>query len=554
MFRYFHRNKFNYNEKGQLAPVFIVIMVILLIMAIATINLSKVSFIKTDTSNAVDAGALAAGSAMANLFNSLAQANSLIEMQYWDFLANISVLYVSAFGVLTTSAVKGNYVALECALMALPLACPAPCRAANRAAGAAVGEKELGSNSKIFQTIVIGIMVATAAYPIGAYFQYLMMRDAAERGRNNAIELGHSLAFRNSGIGAKLNDQQREEFRNFLKAQLGPNNEYTFSWQDAQNRAHSVKSRVTIDPVDKFLVKTTVLPWPADVALLDAVLQWLTGGNYDIAAELLGISCVCQACCAGITAPFCCPCWAATCVAAIGMLLAGIAIDLVSFNRIIQSYLFLMLAWAGMMPGPVVTNPSFMDTICWVEDIDHNRRVRVDTWQSHQGADLGFWETKYPDTHSYSIVDFRGNGEIYPPVLRHDASIIATDVLAVSGGAITDLTNECLYVRRQIPALQELVIDANANARNYDDVADMIEAEAVRLSEGTLPDGAGEITVPTDNLSDYAGIASRQGNFARHLADASRQQALDTEAEITRLRKNYPYCFTGTQKLDEENK
>ena len=548
MFGYFHRNKFNYNEKGQLAPVFIVIMVILLIMAIATINLSKVSFIKTDTSNAVDAGALAAGSAMANLFNSLAQANSLIEMQYWDFLANISVLYVLAFRYLTTSAVAGNYVALACALDALPQACPDPCGAAVIAAGAAAGERVLGSNSKIFQTIVMGIMVSTAAYPIGAYFQYLMMREAAERGRNNAIELGHSLAFRNSGIGAKLNDQQREEFKNFLKEQLGPNNQYTFSWQDGQNRAHSVKSRVTIDPVDKFLVKTTVLPWPADVALLDAVLQWLTGGNYDIAAELLGVSCACQACCANpITAPFCCPCWMATCVAAIGMLLAGIAIDLVSFNRIIQSYLFLMLAWAGMMPGPVVTNPSFMDTICWVEDIDHNRRVRVDTWQSHQGADLGFWETKYPETHSYSIVDFKGNGEIHPPVLRHDASIIATDVLAVSGGAITDLTNECLYVRRQIPALQELVIDANANALNYDDMAEMIEEEAVRLSEGTLPERAGGIRVPTDSLSVYAGIASRQGNFARQLADASRQQALDAEAEITRLRKNYPYCLTGAE-------
>ncbi|MBM3250496.1 MAG: hypothetical protein FJZ09_06650, partial [Candidatus Omnitrophica bacterium] len=68
MLRYFHQNKLRYN-KGQVAPFFIVIIIVIIIMAMVTVNLSKVALIKTETSNAADAGAIAAGSAMASLFN-----------------------------------------------------------------------------------------------------------------------------------------------------------------------------------------------------------------------------------------------------------------------------------------------------------------------------------------------------------------------------------------------------------------------------------------------------------------------------------------------------
>jgi len=67
---------------------------------------------------------------------------------------------------------------------------------------------------------------------------------------------------------------------------------------------------------------------------------------------------------------------------------------------------------------------------CWIDDINHDRKVEAKTIQHHEGADLGLWQTTYPDTFSSSRVDFNGTGpygSIHPPKLRHDASIEAVD-------------------------------------------------------------------------------------------------------------------------------
>ena len=92
MFTFFHGNKYNYN-KGQLTPYFIIVLVILIMMAMVTVNLGKVSLTKTDTANAADAGALAAGSVMANVFNQIAQANSQMEVS-WYRTAHYCRLYL----------------------------------------------------------------------------------------------------------------------------------------------------------------------------------------------------------------------------------------------------------------------------------------------------------------------------------------------------------------------------------------------------------------------------------------------------------------------------
>src|SRR3989338_7865986 len=113
MLTYFHKNKLRY-EKGQLAPFFILILAVLIIMAMVTVNLSKVSFIKTDSSNAVDSGALAGGSVMANVFNGVASSNSAMEASYWEFYATISVSFVIALASLTSASSQ---------------ACPSPCTA-----------------------------------------------------------------------------------------------------------------------------------------------------------------------------------------------------------------------------------------------------------------------------------------------------------------------------------------------------------------------------------------------------------------------------------------
>jgi len=79
--------------RGQLAALFIVVLVVLLMMALVTVNLGKVALIKTEASNGSDAGALVGGSAMARLFNDIARLNYKIERSYWSFRRNVKIRF-----------------------------------------------------------------------------------------------------------------------------------------------------------------------------------------------------------------------------------------------------------------------------------------------------------------------------------------------------------------------------------------------------------------------------------------------------------------------------
>ncbi len=273
----------------------------------------------------------------------------------------------------------------------------------------------------------------------------------AEQGRYSAIKIGHQFAFINSGIGAKLKegdvpagvtdpDQRRnyrEEFNRFLDETIGESEEtpaeYTYSWKDNQQRNHSVKVKTTIDEVDTFKLKTTILPWEGELALLYLGTAVVIAFLYSAGAALLRASCICMSCCNNPwTAAVCCPCWYGLCAVGMALLQAGIIANELAIYQLLAAWAALLIAWAGIAPGPTITDDSgnvLWATIAWIEDIDHNRRVRVDTWQEHQGADLGVWQTNYPEVHSYSVVDFRGRGEIRPPQLRHDSSVVTTDII-----------------------------------------------------------------------------------------------------------------------------
>ena len=63
----------------------------------------------------------------------------------------------------------------------------------------------------------------------------------------------------------------------------------------------------------------------------------------------------------------------------------------------------------------------------WIDDVVHNRLVRVDTFEEQESFDYGLWKAEYPQVHSYSIANFQGDGKIYPPVPKHDSTIVETD-------------------------------------------------------------------------------------------------------------------------------
>lgn len=449
MFTYFHNHKLRY-EKGQMLPIFIVLLVVVLIMAMMTINLSKVAWIKTESANSADAGGLAAAAVMANTFNALAAQNSALETQYQEFYASVAAQFAIATYHLTSALVKA-YAASSAAASASASACPNPCGAAGQAASAAAQAASSAGSLGSFNNTVIAIMISVTAFYIAQQHHYEATREMVEEGRESAIEMGHRFAFTNSGTFGRLPGRiepdsswtrSRRDFSNFIDNQIGHDSIYAFDWIDGQGRNHFVRTQVEIDDVDTYDVQVAKNSFPVELASLLAMLYsgYSAKGNmvaaaaaYAGAALLLTTACACQACCNPLSSG-CCACWMAACTAAVGLLGTGMGSNNTAIIIIALIYPSIATALLGLLPGPIVTDDggeTALSIICWIDDIIHNREVRVDTWQSHGGLNLGLRQFTYPEIHSFSRLSFRGLGLIYPPELRHDASIIETDQIGI---------------------------------------------------------------------------------------------------------------------------
>jgi len=494
MLKFFYKNKSRY-EKGQVAPYFIVLIVVIIIMAMVTVNLSKVALIKTETSNAADAGAIAAGSAMASLFNSLAQANSYMITAYEEFYVEVSVLFAEALVYLisahtsVTTAVTALTTAqteLDAALTEISsaegYAYPIPgvalaetyaAIASVGAAMAAMGEAVAAMAAAItslgsFIETMYSILISVTAFWGAQWYIYCNLRDVAEEGRYSTLKMGHGYAFSNSGTAGKLTDSQKDNFEDFTDAISDddtPAETYTYSWSDGQGRGHSVTTNVTTQLLDHFQLQVTVLPFPVEEADLIAII--VMGNALEttittvkanivrleiemaiveillwIAVVLLGVAQVCEACSKN---PYCAACWVIASTAAEVLLAVadgmvadaaaevGVSIGTLTatYATFIALYAMIAAAWAGLLPGYVVDSYSCEDAwtwiICWIDEVVHDRLVTVSCSQGHGGGDYGFWQTSYPSTYSAATVNFQGNGDIYEPVLRHDASIISVE-------------------------------------------------------------------------------------------------------------------------------
>ncbi|MFA4888091.1 MAG: pilus assembly protein TadG-related protein [Candidatus Omnitrophota bacterium] len=516
MLIYFHKNKCRY-ERGQLAPFFILVLVVLVIMAMVTINLSKVAFIKTDSSNAADAGALAGGSVMASVFNSVAQANSQLEASYWEFYYLISIEFALAISIaliLNVNLLNSDVNASS----AISQACTEPCSAIPTGTIASILEMTVQEIfTGIFIALVAGIEVSIISFSIAQYYYYKSIRDSAKDGREQAILTAHRLALINSGIGSKLKDgsppedkelnqliedmrkdpeiqkriddygwealkrqiknNYRKEFSKFIE-NLGSGKTYTYDWFDGQSRYHNVEVTVDTQEVNKFRTKITFMPWPVAAAALEVVSQAILRFAYAIGVGLLIPACICSLCeKMPLIGAACAACKYALCAVATALLAAGLVVNILEHTIMVGVKLVLLATvWAGMLPAFSVENdsPDLHVTLCWLDDIVHNRKFRVDTWQDHGEGNLGLWTPTYPQAHSYSVVDFRGMGSIYPPVFRHDASIIDVDSLAASTTPAS--TDPCA-------AKLAYVKDLEAQRDDLQGKADYLSGEADRLTQ-----------------------------------------------------------------------
>jgi|GEM_PF-4215016 len=395
MFIYFHQHKFSYN-KGQIAPIMILVLVILIIMAVVTVNIYKVAMDKTNSANAVDAGAIAGGSMMATVYNAQAAANSDLAAKYREFALELAGLSLAA--VAAAYLASGACSAWTCG-PELPC-CPSP--------GCALGWK-----------VSTGAMTAAAMsagiFFFAQYMAYINMRKQAGEGRQQAMELAYRYAFYNSGIGSKLisglppTEDKRGDDNNYSAtySKFIDSKDVTtgkYDWIDGQGRRHQAQINVTTPAIDIYKIQYGALPTPYIVYLLWSTRMWA-----DATAT------------AGCAA---CPCTSGLMYATAAEITYAAAI-----------------AEAGFIPAYIMDvseTSNVLLPICWVVDINpanavkDNRRLKVDYTLTQEGADLGLARTEYPLVHSYSIVDFRGNGKIIPHEsedLSYGADIVQTDVI-----------------------------------------------------------------------------------------------------------------------------
>ena len=421
MFIYFNQNKLAYH-KGQLVPFFIVFIVVLLIAALVTVNIGKVGLIKTYSSNAADAGALAGGSVMATVFNTQALMNSEMIVAYEMFYALMAV----QVGIIIAA------MWIAAGACAAPLCCPPPY------CGCCPQPLCLTSTGIVIMALKAAA-VALVAFQVKQFFYYKIMKEQAMDGRGNAIEVAYRYAFLNSGISSKLKScgledtslcddceddcerdckqecgddnncldacsreeltclvgncqSQQAEFQLWLK-DVGSAPTAEYSWLDGQERSHKVYVGVDTGEIGTYELRLPILPTAALLALFYGDL---------LAATTAEVGCGC--------------CHSAA--PRLAEIATAITLDTLAVLA------GLIPAWDFDASGLAMV----MFPICWVTEIDHNRLLAVTTRQEHEGEDYGVMgQTTYPRIESYSQVNFRGNGKIYRPDPYFDATIIKTD-------------------------------------------------------------------------------------------------------------------------------
>ncbi|MDD5653579.1 MAG: pilus assembly protein TadG-related protein [Candidatus Omnitrophica bacterium] len=433
MLKYLSKNRIKGNG-GQAAPFFIILLVLIVIMAMVTINLGKVGFIKTETANSVDSGALAAGSVMANLFNAIGKASERMETSYRDFFDEISILFITALEHTISAIIEGSKARVE-AQQAKDLACSNPCSAAAHLNNALSNLSTAMCETDALATTMNEIKDTLIKFHDKHNDYYKQVRALAESSRQKALLFAKKFGFMNSGIADKTAD--RQAFENFLSSPAE-----TFEWFDGQERRHYVEVKANIQPVDTFELKVTEYLFSKEKEIIQAIIDLVTSakGHFMLAQTYYnaGLGWLNAACLlAQIPAPFATEC--ANAQEQIGFGLSENDIAITNLKDIIPK---LIDAWKGLFPKDAVfTSHSDSDAedqiICWIEEVIHDHLVKVTSKQEHQGRDeTGIWNARYPDIESYSLVNFEGKGQIHKekngsgyqgPVLRFNASIIATD-------------------------------------------------------------------------------------------------------------------------------
>lgn len=430
------------DNKSQAAPFLIAVLIIILMMSMVAINVAKTGFLRTDVSNAVDAGALAGGSSMAYYFNEQCYLNGIALNDYNAFVDLVDV-YIN--GGYYGGYYGGNYYGngnsgyiegiLPLLLEAEDACSSSDCDTCKSKAQQAYDlTQELQGNEPNDPPPPVNgnwdYVPAEGVIPKYQWKQWRLYNEMKLKsmvGRHWSMRLALRFAFLNSGIGPKLpgGSPDSRRFKSFLSDTIksedpisagcslymgnleagnmsewqadtdrnllyhgSPSCEVPFEWQDGANRNHNVQVKVDTGQVNKYKVQVTHSKRGELNTILTNVLD-----------EIDTIKKACASC---------------PDISDIDDLYMKVTIELED-DLLADGIKDLRLE--NQASDPVEDDGFGKEIVAYVKDIEHDRKFKADSVQFHEGGTYqGLIGTSYPSPMGGSCsVDFKDEGIISDP-------------------------------------------------------------------------------------------------------------------------------------------
>ncbi len=452
-------------------------MVILLVAAIATINIGRVSLDKTCSANAADAGSLAAASVWASAFNVLTEINkdqikTWFDLNYWTY----GQIYFEADSYLN-EAINYSLAASAAAVAAAAVSSKPPICSAIWVFGIAAAVLdgtasalcfEASQSTAAFSVCIQFMQSLTDSFHEQQWKNYCDARSYMDDSYINARKTGLNYAFSNSCISSKLSDAQNDSFSAWMDGK-GPYNDGTYSWEDKLSQPHTVSATLDLPNITSYELQHTKGSYSQISDLLDGMIsraQTISGALNSAGVSLgatavlfIGVfiwsltvfstfmTCTSTPCCCPPCA--CCVCWTvlwwpecktlmsvySSVYLAQGYIVAALS-ALIAFVG--ATFLYSLKsdndsAFADWAPDPdnMQTSTSCVD-VADLMIVKINRVIlpgwitTCSTTQQHPGTSSGIMPTSYPTINSSSRAKFDG-GDVGTFNDTYDPSIVGVN-------------------------------------------------------------------------------------------------------------------------------
>jgi len=465
---------------GQITPFLLIILAILLVAAISTVNIGRVSIDKTCSSNGADAGALASASAWSGALNNLCDWNksmkTFFDQNYYtygqlqdeaDDYADEALLWNVAAAVETSISVSAG---------------PAVCGSVY-VGGIIAGAAELLGATMLFEAYqATTSLVATLEYMKSLtenfheqqWKAYCDARDYMAEAYIDSRKAGLSYAFSNSCISAKLTNEQSDLYNAWLAGdgswhETGSSGVYSWSDNAVATHAagvdittpnHTVSVSLTLPNIASYNLKHTNGSYSAIIDKLEDVIdeattyasvQYSTATVMGAAAAIFFVAVVLSIVTVALQ---CCFPWTAAAYGVVCGILEFISAEVITqselLNTIVAALVNVSAITIAALLATLDTDPAFglwgpdgtqASSSC--DDAEDLMIEKIDSlnipvanpalWdkavctvsQQHPATSVGIVPTSYPEISSTSRAKFSG-GDVGNFEANYDPSLTST--------------------------------------------------------------------------------------------------------------------------------